>query len=144
MYAEMKVWINDMKCRFDMEGDDQSIHNWIFYAGDLPFAMPIKWRENSIVNTIGKIAAVIWKEHMAKMKEKHGLEHGDADRKPLEGSSEQRWLPARYGLTDSEGYFTEYDGTRSRVVHQWDRFGGTLGRWMRQRDEFADPMPRQK
>jgi hypothetical protein len=52
MYEEMKVWISEPKCRFDMNGDDQGIHNYLFYHNK-PFATAMANRAGSIVNTVG-------------------------------------------------------------------------------------------
>jgi len=52
MYGEMKAWIRQKKCHFGMNGDDQSIHNYLFYTGQLPFAHSIRNRIG-IVNTPG-------------------------------------------------------------------------------------------
>ena len=41
MYDEMKAWAADPKCHFSINGDDQSIHNYLFYSGQLPFAKAI-------------------------------------------------------------------------------------------------------
>jgi len=61
MYGEMKVWINDRKCHYGINGDDQSIHNYLFYTGQLPFAQSIPNRVG-IVNTAGVEAAILFKQ----------------------------------------------------------------------------------
>jgi hypothetical protein len=68
MYAEMKVWIEDPKCRFDINGDDQSIHNYLFYSGQLPFATAIRNRSGGTVNTVGVPGARTYHQHVKNMK----------------------------------------------------------------------------
>ena len=65
MYAEMKAWIADPKCHFSMNGDDQSIHNYLFYSGQLPFATAVPNREGGIVNTVGVTGTNTFKKHIA-------------------------------------------------------------------------------
>ena len=40
------------------------------------------------------------------------------------------WLGMEHDLTDEEGYFLNYNGERSFVVHQADRFGSILNGWL--------------
>lgn len=64
MYEEMKVWISDTtNCHFDINGDDQSIHNYLYYSGQLPFATSIRNRAGGIVNTVGVEGARVFKAH---------------------------------------------------------------------------------
>ena len=56
MEQEMTDWMKDPKCCCNqMNGDDQSIHNYLFYTGRFPFATAIKNRMG-IVHTVGKQA----------------------------------------------------------------------------------------
>merc|ERR1719188_1743352 len=114
MYAEMKKWISDPKCHFSINGDDQSIHNYLFYTNQLPYAKAIPPR-TGIVNTVGVDGAKIPKRSYDDVKGKGWI--GDVD-----------FL--NYTLTDDEGYFINADGKRSRVIHQYDRFGPKLGAWL--------------
>lgn len=66
MYAEMKVWISRHECHFSMNGDDQSIHNYLFYSGQLPFAEAIPNRHGGIVNTVGVEGSKVFKAHIAR------------------------------------------------------------------------------
>ena len=65
MYAEMKAWIADPKCHFSFNGDDQSIHNYLYYSGQLPFAKAIPNRAGGIVNTAGVQGSKTFKQHIA-------------------------------------------------------------------------------
>lgn len=41
------------------------------------------------------------------------------------------WIGLDYNFTDEEGYFIEADGSKSRVIHQYDRFGPPfISRWL--------------
>ena len=122
----MKKWINDPKCHFSNNGDDQSIHNYLFYTQQLPYAKPIPPR-TGIVNTVGVDGAKVLKQ---KKKKHEGIVDTDAydDVKGLSWIGEVDF--SDYTLTDDEGFFINADGKRSRVVHQYDRFGGLLEDWL--------------
>jgi hypothetical protein len=140
MYEEMKVWITTDKCRFDINGDDQSMHNYLFYSGQLPFATAIPNRAGGIVHTVGVEGAILVKAHQKYWKAQ-GVEGRAAMAKPFQGARGQNWIGPQYMLTDDEGFFTEFDGTRSRVIHQWDRFGEPYARWLQQQDFVKDNLP---
>ena len=121
MYAEMKVWMNRTKCRTGLVGDDQSVHNYLFYTGQLPFATAIPNRVG-IVNTPGVEGSILY-ENWRKTSISQGLSQDAAIRRPFPGATSRSWIGTSYNLTDEDGFLTQYDGTRSRVVHQADRFG---------------------
>lgn len=57
-----------------------------------------------------------------------------------------RWIGKQFNLVDDEGFFTEFDGTRSRVAHKYDRFGGFKGdyyhdHWLMKQDWLEDSVP---
>ena len=58
-----------------------------------------------------------------------------AAKEPYDGAEEDkgRWLGLQYNLTDKEGYFIDFDGQRSFIVHQYDRYGDPLDRWVRKK-----------
>jgi len=147
MYEEMKVWINDPVCHFDINGDDQSIHNHLYYSGQLPFATAVVNRMGGIVNTVGVEGAILAKQHRQVMMDRYNIEQGAAMWKPFDGSNinegGSRWIGEQFNMADDEGYFTEFDGSRSRVIHQWDRFGRPfVDLWMNKHGEiFKDPIP---
>lgn len=118
----MKKWITDPKCHFKNNGDDQSIHNYLFYTGQLPYAKAIPPR-TGIVNTVGVDGAKFWHQYDLQ---------GNNAVKQWPG---KRWIGPvdflNYTLTDEEGYFINSDGSRSRVVHQFDRFGTPVIKWMK-------------
>ena len=58
--------------------------------------------------------------------------------KPFENLIGDRWLPEEYGLVDEQGFFVEPDGTRSRVIHQFDRFGLHYWTWLRRQPWIQD------
>jgi hypothetical protein len=140
MYEEMKVWIEEPKCRNDMNGDDQSIHNYLFYSGQLPFATAMANRAGGIVNTVGVEGAVTAKRHRAYWVER-GVPQGDAMWKPFDGASGNNWIGLEYNLTNEDGMFTEFDGSVSRAIHQWDRFGRPyVDLWLKNQKFVKDPM----
>lgn len=126
MYEEMKKWISDPKCHFKNNGDDQSIHNYLFYNQQLPFAEAIPPR-TGIVNTVGVDGANIHRE----AKKRKGVSYkvyGNVK------ANKGTWIgdveSLDYALTDDKGYFINHDGKRSRVIHQYDRFGKPLNIWL--------------
>jgi len=137
MYAEMKVWIDEPKCRFNLNGDDQTIHNYLYYTGQLPFATAIPNREG-IVNTVGVQGAKLWHEKRKRLEKDEGLNQAEADKRSYPGANSKTWIGTEINVTDAEGFFTQYDGTRSRVIHQFDRYGSRLGQWMHKQDFLHD------
>ena len=122
MYGEMKIWIQRPECRFPMHGDDQSIHNYLYYTGQLPFAHSIPHREG-IINTPGVEGSLLFNKWRQQGMDEEGLEQAVSAKRPFPGASKDNWIGTSYNLTDIHGFFTQADGTRSRVVHQADRFG---------------------
>ena len=130
MHEEMIRWMDDPKCHFNINGDDQSIHNYLFYTGQLPSAVSVPNRMG-IVNTVGALAAAVKKDHTVYTREK-GISESEARVYPYPGTNltQGQWVGEKFHLTDSHGYFTNHNGRRSCVVHQYDRFGYQLERWI--------------
>ena len=114
--------MNDPKCWFKINGDDQSIHNYLYYTGKLPFAKAVPSRMG-IVNTVGAQALTVKKDHETYTKDK-GIHDAEARAYPYEGTNltAGRWVGEKYFLTDEHGYFTNKNGRRSCVIHQYDRY----------------------
>jgi len=156
--GEMNVWMESPKCCcFETNGDDQSMHNYMYYSGMLDGVTggvtAVKNRDG-LVNTVGAMGALIANTHRReKNKLRAAMDHekpNDGHDDPYDLSVEEQedgedgksknWLGLHYGLTDAKGYFTQFDGSRSFVVHQWDRFGHEFPHWMREnRDEIYYP-----
>jgi hypothetical protein len=133
MYEEMKRWISDPKCRFKTAADDQSIHNWLFYNGDLKDAVAVKNREG-VVNTVGFEADVVFRDNEKRYREK-GV--ADPHEQPFPGATSRTWISTEFGLTNEDGEFTNFDGTISPVVHQFDRLCGPFYNWMNTKGVFS-------
>jgi len=149
-HDEMDVWMASAKCCcFETNGDDQSMHNHLYYSGMLEGVSggvtAVKNRDG-IVNTAGAMGSLILNTHR-KQKEilwkALGNEggNGDFDLSTEENEKDSKsWLGLHYGMTDTEGYFVDYDGSRSFVVHQYDRFGRNFQNWLdHNRDEIYYP-----
>jgi hypothetical protein len=138
IYEEMKLWISTEECRFFTVGDDQSIHNWLFYAGKIPNAVAIPIREG-MVNTIGYEASLIFDAHLADGFAQNFTFEYIRDEMDLKGATSKSWIGPEYGLTDEHGYFTNKDGSRSPMIHQFDRLGYlAFDRWREKHDELQD------
>ena len=133
MYEEMKRWLRDPKCRFKTLADDQSIHNWLFYNGDLKDAVAVKHREG-VVNTVGFEGDKVFRDNEKRFKDQ-GVR--DPHEQPLPGATNGTWISSEFGLTNEDGELTNLDGTISPVVHQYDRFGPTFGVWMSKKSGFS-------
>ena len=133
----MKAWILDPKCHFSRNGDIQFIHNYLFYTGALPFAVSVTHR-TGMVHSVGAQGSIILGAHRKRLREDRGLEQQEATRTPYDGAvKSMTWLGTNFDLTDEEGYFINMDGTRSRMVHQYDRFGPNFLSWLdRQRGKL--------
>ena len=130
MYNEMKIWISTKECRLWTIADDQSIHNILFYAGKLANAVAIPLG-HGIVNTVGVETALIFEEHVEKWAVQNITRWDGADYMQLEGATDRSWIGTKYRLTDEDGYFINKDGTRSHVIHQFDRTNvWSFQKWM--------------
>uniref|UniRef100_A0A7S2A6F2 Uncharacterized protein n=1 Tax=Trieres chinensis TaxID=1514140 RepID=A0A7S2A6F2_TRICV len=129
MYGEMRLWMADPKCHFSMNGDDQSIHNYLFYSGKLPFANKIPNR-SGIVHTVGAQGSIILKAHRKRHMDEKGIDQGKATRTPYDGADDKTWIGFHHDLTDNDGFFVNMDGSRSHVIHQYDRFGPNFEGWL--------------
>lgn len=107
--------MEEKKCL--VTGSDQGAYNWLYY--DRPTRIPtdleivaMPYRVGAVF-TVGAIGSII-REH-----------YGPAPAPFYNGPSreEGQWLDDNWGLIDEQGYFTQLDGTRAAVVHQYDRFG---------------------
>lgn len=124
MHDEMLEWMAHSQCRFNGNGDDQAIHNYLFYSGKLPFAKAIPNRVG-IVHTAGKQGALVLKANKQYLKgDSSQNDPAWKDHAPMR--CQQNWLDPVFDLTDDEGFFLDHDGQRSAVVHQYDRFGPLL------------------
>ena len=125
MHDEMMEWMQDPNCCCnEMNGDDQSIHNYLFYQTDkLSFATAVPNRMG-IVNTVGVQGAKI-KDGEMKMMMAMGKSHDEARDNLYKHTNNDNvsWIGTQYGITDTDGFFTNFDESRSRVVHQYDRLG---------------------
>lgn len=116
MVEEFDYWKTRPECRIDMRGDDQSIHNYLYYTNRFKNAVSIPHRTGPI-HVIGYQAARIF-------------EKIEAEGKSSEMEEWNTWLPQKYGLTDpNTGYMLNLDGRASPQVHQIDRFGPLLHGW---------------
>lgn len=132
MHKEMSQWMTDPKCCCNaINGDDQSIHNYLFYTGQIPFAKAVKNRFG-IVNTVGHQATQIFRAHEAALARDFPQNYTKdmAYKVPLNPKGDV-WLGPEYDLVDEEGFFMNYDGSRSRVVHQYDRFRSQIKPWLK-------------
>jgi hypothetical protein len=132
MVREFDLWKVDKKCRSDMVGDDQSIHNYLFYTNQLPGAVAIPHRTGSI-HVVGFEADLIFRAAIQKAK-KAGNDEGWVNSHRFYGTEKKwrNWLSPKYNLTDrNTGFITNLDGSPSPQVHQFDRFGLSFpGFWL--------------
>jgi hypothetical protein len=161
MYDEMKAWTADPKCHFDINGDDQSIHNYLFYSGQLPFAEAIPPR-TGIVNTVGVDGSNVFeKGHMLKWTNQ-GKSRGEARDMLFDGANGDNWLgnlnKVSYRLIDNVGYYVTADGSKYPLEYNWtsevrsisydliDKEGyfvnadGSRSRMIHQFDRFGPPL----
>jgi hypothetical protein len=133
MVEEMHVWmLHPDCCCHSTSGDDQSIHNYLYYTGKLGPHVSAIPNAQGLVNTVGFMASYI---HIAKRD--GALAKNMTIRQALEAPyttqqdhAKGKWLGDEYGMTDAQGYFRNINWERSFVVHQYDRFGQQLEEWL--------------
>lgn len=94
---EFDYWKTREECRIDMLGDDQSIHNYLYYTNRFKNAVSIPHRTGPI-HVVGYQAARILEKVQA----------GDTSAGMDQWNT---WLPEKYGLADPKtGYIVNLDG----------------------------------
>jgi hypothetical protein len=99
-------------CRIDNRGDDQSIHNYLFYSGRLKNAVSIPHRQGPI-HVVGYTAAQIFENATKEANDAKVGVHEIYTR----GKNWTEWLHPKYGLTNpNTGLIVNEDGTPSAQV----------------------------
>ncbi|KAL7471610.1 hypothetical protein ACHAXS_011919 [Conticribra weissflogii] len=141
MVEEFDVWKTQQRCRIDMPGDDQSIHNYLYYTNRLKNATTIPHRTGPI-HVVGYQASLIWNEAEAEGKAKN-ITVWEVDSYYVRNDKWQDWLPGKHGLIDpNTGLILNLDGSPSPQVHQVDRFGSLNRQWIRKMNEQGWPYNR--
>eukprot|EP00814_Leptocylindrus_danicus_P010754 CAMPEP_0116011296 /NCGR_PEP_ID=MMETSP0321-20121206/4490_1 /TAXON_ID=163516 /ORGANISM="Leptocylindrus danicus var. danicus, Strain B650" /LENGTH=407 /DNA_ID=CAMNT_0003480515 /DNA_START=21 /DNA_END=1244 /DNA_ORIENTATION=- len=125
MMEEFDEWKTKSECRTNMKGDDQSIHNSLYYENRFRNVIAIPYRTGPI-NVIGYTASEIFKR---VKKEK---EEGNVFLKKNDDDKWQHWLPEEYDelIDPKTGLLVNIDGSPSGQIHQHDRFGWIMANWM--------------
>jgi len=125
MEEEFKYWMERENCRIDNRGDDQSIHNYLYYTNRFKNAVSIPHRQGPI-HVVGYQAARIF-ENATKEAENAGVGTSEIF---IHDNNWKEWLPRKYGLINTNtGLIVNEDGTPSAQVHQVDRFGPLISKW---------------
>mmetsp|Transcript_61957 Transcript_61957/g.69364 ORF Transcript_61957/g.69364 Transcript_61957/m.69364 type:complete len:192 (+) Transcript_61957:158-733(+) len=146
MHTEMNTWMNSTTCCcFDTNGDDQSMHNYLYYSGALDTVtggVQAMVNRMGLVHTVGAQASLLLNAnieakthyHIAKgetEKRARDIAHGEAfdvsyEETENEDGNNQRtnWLGMHYGMTDQEGYFVDlgHVGQHSSSSHSQRSF----------------------
>jgi hypothetical protein len=137
---EMTDWMTKPKCRLDMRGDDQSIHNYLYYTNQLKNARAIPHRTGAI-HVVGYEAARIF-----ETAQKVAKDDGSTGNLWVRDNNWRNWLPddpiekfdneiqanATYNINlidRNTGQIVNMDGSPSAQVHQYDRFGPLMDMW---------------
>jgi hypothetical protein len=145
MTTEMREWMKHPDCCCNnIHGDDQAIHNYLFYTGKLPNAVAIPNRMGT-VNTCGVQAARLWERKRNHLAALLNIAVEEADQMPYTTQEEHntgKWVGEDYDLTDEQGYFLDFNGQRSFAIHQYDRFGWHVSDWLWQHGPLKEAHPR--
>ena len=135
MREEFDYWKTREECRIDIIGDDQSIHNYLYYTNRLGDARAIPHRTGPI-HVAGYTAARVYESATIAAAERG---EAPADFYVKDGAW-QNWLPEEYGLIDPKtGMIVNLDGLPSAQVHQFDRFNDLWEGWFRKMKEMGWP-----
>jgi hypothetical protein len=141
MVKEMKAWMQDPKCCcLKMSGDDQAIHNYLYYTGRLPYATAVKNRMG-LVNTVGGQGSLVFEANRRHIMEKQLVAIDEAPNDPYTNEADEAkglWLGLEYDLTDKDGYFIDFNGERSFIIHQFDRYGPRFDIWLSDKSGLPD------
>lgn len=133
MYQEMKYWSVTPAClEIKSHGGDQAIMNYLYHSGAFAGLNPqIHRPRDGIVNTVGVWGYKIAVDYYQQRKK-------DPTKTRFLGADNKTWIGTSFDLTDEHGYFIDLDGKRSRVVHQYDRFGLQLENWVNKNLIYKD------
>eukprot|EP00550_Attheya_septentrionalis_P012351 CAMPEP_0198303944 /NCGR_PEP_ID=MMETSP1449-20131203/57148_1 /TAXON_ID=420275 /ORGANISM="Attheya septentrionalis, Strain CCMP2084" /LENGTH=509 /DNA_ID=CAMNT_0044006451 /DNA_START=1 /DNA_END=1527 /DNA_ORIENTATION=+ len=132
MMKELDVWNKDKQCHSStMVGDDQSIHNHLYYSGMFGKDTAAIPHRTGPIHVVGVQANKIFRAAI-KEAEEVGDDEKWVNGHRLYGTEDkwQEWLDPKHGLIDPKtGLITNLVGSPSPQVHQFDRFGLSFGRF---------------
>jgi hypothetical protein len=131
MLKEFDAWSKDKKCFSNMVGDDQSIHNHLYYSGMFGKDTAAIPHRTGPIHVVGVQANKIFRAAI-KEAEKVGDDEKWVNGHRLYGTEDkwQEWLDPKHGLIDPKtGLITNLVGSPSPQVHQFDRFGPSFERF---------------
>jgi len=141
MAEEYEYWISEPNCWQQGYGDDQLIHNYLYYTRRFNNVKALKHRTGPI-HVVGFEASQI-QEKATKEAESKGLSSSSSglpDDYYVTDNVWQKWLPDELGLLDqATGMIVNVDGAPSAQVHQCDRFGVLQNRWFQEMQERGWP-----
>lgn len=117
LVKEFQWWIAHDECRFPSD-DAQAVVNYLVYSGRLEKARArpsVRLFRTSAFAAVGVLGSHIT-SHMQQ-----SLSHN---------KNKGQWIDPKTGLTDSEGFLLNVDGSRAPVVFQWESFGPTFKLWL--------------
>jgi hypothetical protein len=133
MVQEMFEWMSKPNCCDEsMTGDDQAIHNYLYYTGKLGPHVTAVPNAQGLVNTVGVQGAHIHNKNKQRAMAQ-GMEVGAAISALYSSEADTangKWLGEEFAMTDAQGYFRNVNWERSFVIHQYDRFGVHLEDWL--------------
>ena len=135
---EMADWMTKPNCRIDMRGDDQSIHNYLYYTDQLKNAKAIPHRTGAI-HVVGYEAARIFETAQKEAKDGHTGNlwvrdnnwHNWLPDNPIEKFDHEIQANSTYDINlinRNTGQIVN-DGSPSAQLHQYDRFGPLMDMW---------------
>jgi hypothetical protein len=137
MIEEFTDWISQPDCRMQGYGDDQAVHNYLFYAGRFGNSTKAIPHRTGPIHVVGYEASNI-NEKATERAKGRGL--ADVPRDFYVKYAWQKWLPEEYGLLNSDsGMVANLDGLPSAQVHQYDRFGNLIDGWLGKMQEQGWP-----
>ena len=136
MTNEFAHWMSEPDCRMQGYGDDQAVHNYLYYTDQFEHARAIPHRTGPI-HVVGYEASILQEKATALAKGR-GLSVLPVDF--YVKYVWQKWLRAEIGLLDPDtGMIVNNDGSPSAQVHQYDRFGVLSNGWFDKMKEKGWP-----
>ncbi|KAL7462135.1 hypothetical protein ACHAXS_002528 [Conticribra weissflogii] len=141
MVDEFNIWMKSERCRINMPGDDQSVHNYLYYANRFKNAVAIPHRTGPL-HVVGWQAARIYE---SAQEEASGKGISNLANFYVKDDNWKNWLPEKYELLDPyTGLLLNKDGRPSAQAHQVDRFGGLNQKWIAKMNDEGWPYNRDR
>jgi len=125
-------WKKNPDCRWEGDTGEKTIMNLLIYNNRFEDGLvTIVPNRVGLVNTVGHEVNAIVETHKKMYQKWFKIEEEEATQLDLIGATSRTWIGSKeFAITNSEGYFVNFDDTQSFLVANSDAGGHHLLTWM--------------